>query len=94
MEQPDYLEPLLHFDQYSVKRVDGEWHVYQMFKNLSWLGAEIVAGVEHIDFCTSIEHTGWIGSCPEWAGFRPVVTIPRGDKLDIDQMAFMMEEIS
>jgi hypothetical protein len=94
-EQPNYYEPLLRFDQYTVvwKKSDG-WHVTQLFKNLSWLSAEMVAGVEHIDFCMSMEHTGWLGTCPQWCGFKPVVTIPRGESLIPHHLDFIMECIT
>lgn len=92
-EQPQYHEPTLLFDQYSVKLVDRDWHVYQMFKAVSWLSAEMLAGVEHELFCSSLEHTGWCGTCPEWAGFKPVVTVPRGELLDIEHIEFLMEEV-
>jgi hypothetical protein len=90
-EQPHYYEPLLRFDMYSVVWKDGEWQLVQMFKDMSWLAAEIVAGVEHSDFTQSIEHTGWLGSCPEWCGFKPVITVPRGDTLGLDQLNFAVE---
>jgi len=92
-EQPNYHEPVLTFDQYSVKLINKNWHVYQMFKDISWLSAEALAGVEHTLFCQSFEHTGWCGTCPEWAGFKPIVTVPRGEKLDLDHIEFLMEQI-
>jgi hypothetical protein len=94
IEQPNYHEPSMHFDLYSVTVVENTWHVMQMFRNLSWLSAELLAGVEHTDFCASFEHTGWLGTCPEWHGFKPVVTVPRGERLDLDHIDFLMESIS
>jgi hypothetical protein len=82
-----------HFDLYSVAWIDGEWHVLQIFKNLSWLSAQIVAGVEQIDFCQSIEYTGWLGTRPDWCGYKPIVTVPRGGVLDVDQVEFILESI-
>lgn len=89
--QPNYMEPLLHFDLYSITMVDNEVHVVQMFKNLSWLAAELVAGVTNADFCQSIEYTGWLGTCPEWHKFQPIVAVPRGEQLDLDHIDFILE---
>jgi hypothetical protein len=93
MTQPEYREPLQRFDVYSIVYKDKEWQLFQMFKDLSWLSAELVAGVDQIDFCRSIEYTGWLGTCPEWCGFKPVVTVPRGEKLDLDHIEFVFESI-
>jgi hypothetical protein len=92
-EQPDYFEPILRFDLYSIVFKDKEWHVMQLFKNLSWLADEIVSGTDHVDFCKSVEYTGWVGTCPEWCGFKPVVTVPRGDHLDLEHIEFICEAI-
>jgi hypothetical protein len=91
--QPSHYEPILHFDLYSVKWIKDGWHVTQMFKNLSWLSAEMLSGAEHLDFCASLERTGWLGTCPEWHGFKPVVTVPRGEQLDIDHIDFILEQM-
>jgi len=90
--QPQYHEPNVHFDLYSVRHINGEWHVIQLFKNLSWLSAEMLAGVEHSDFCLSFEYTGWLGTCPEWCSFKPIVTVPRGTSLTVDQAEFILEQ--
>ena len=88
--QPEYHEPLLYFDQYTVVWKEDQWQVIQMFKNLSWLAAELTAGCEATDFCTSIERSGWLGTCPQWNRFKPVVTVPRGESLDLDHIDFIM----
>ena len=93
MTQPDYHEPKERFDLYSVINIRGEWHAVQIFKDLSWLAAECIAGIDQADFCQSIEFTGWVGSCPEWCGFRPIVTVPRGDKLKYDHAAFLVDYV-
>ena len=93
MTQPDYYEPVMRFDLYSVVFKAGEWHRVQMFKGLSWLAAEVLAGVDEIEFCRSMENTGWIGTCPEWYGYMPVVAIPSGTSMGVDQVEFVLEEV-
>jgi hypothetical protein len=90
--QPEYHESIILFDQYSVKMIGEHWHVYQMFKGISWLSAEALSGVEHFEFCRSFEHTGWLGTCPEWCENKPIVTIPRGEKLCLEHIEFLLEE--
>jgi hypothetical protein len=92
-KQPNYHEPVLKFDQYSVKWEENGWVMYQLFKGVSWLAAEITAGTNHFDFCQSVEHTGWCGTCPEWTGWKPIVTIPMGEKIDIEHLDFILESM-
>ena len=93
MNQPLYYEPILRFDLYTAIRDDGGWAVKQMFKNLSFIAAEVLAGVEHEDFCTSFENTGWIGTCPAWTEGRPIITLPRGCLLTTEHLGFIMEAV-
>lgn len=91
----DYHAPdeFLRFDQYSVAIKDGEFHVMQILKDLDLFAASIVAGVTQDDFVESICYTGWCGTCPEWTNYHPVVTVPRGGILALDQLGFMMESL-
>lgn len=87
-------QEFLRFDQYSVVMKEGEFHVMQILKDLDLNSAAITAGVEQDDFVESVTQTGWCGTCPEWTGYRPVVTLPRGGLLALDQLGFMMEAIT
>ena len=91
----DYIEDdeFLRFDMYSVVICDGEFHVAQLLKDMSLFTASVVAGVTQDDFVESVAHTGWCGTCPEWTGHKPIVTIPRGASLALEQLGFMMESL-
>jgi hypothetical protein len=83
----------LRFDQYSIKLMGTHWTTYQMFRDVPMLVAEALVGVEPELFHQSLEYNGWCGTCPEWAGFKPVVTVQSGDKLDFDHITFLLEQI-
>src|SRR4249920_2380339 len=55
----------LRFDQYSVIRKDGDFHVEKILSNVCLVGACAMAGVEEYDFIESVAETGWCGSRPE-----------------------------
>lgn len=93
MVERHYYEPLLRFDMYAPVWRRNKWELERMFTDMSHLGAQIVAGIELTDFIQSIEQTGWVGSCPEWYGFKPIITVPRGDKLDADHLEFAVESL-
>jgi len=52
-----------------------------------------LAGVEQDDFVESVSRTGWCGTCPEWTNYKPIVTVPRGAILALDQLGFMLESV-
>lgn len=87
-------DEFLRFDLYSVTTVEGEYHVAQILKDLDLMSACLVAGVEQDDFVESVCYTGWVGTCPEWTNHRPIVTVPRGGTLALDQLGFMMESLT
>jgi len=84
-------DEFLRFDHYSVIRKDGEFHVEQLAKDTPLMLAVILAGIEQDDFVESVMRTGWCGTCPEWTDHNPIVTIPRGGILALDQLGFMLE---
>ena len=91
----EYLadDEFLRFDQYSVVIKGSEFHVEQLAKDLPLLIAVILAGIEQYDFVESVSRTGWCGTCPEWTNFKPIVTVPRGGILALDQLGFMLESV-
>jgi hypothetical protein len=86
-------DEFLRFDLYSLINLDGQIHVDQMLKDLSLLSAAIMAGIEEDDFIVSVSNTGWVGTRPEWNGYLPIVTLPRGSILALDQLGFMLESL-
>ena len=85
--------PGVTFDQYSALKEDGGYDVFCLLSNLSLLSATIMAGIDERDFIESVERSGWVGTCPQWIGYLPVVTLPSGDNLSPEQLGFMMETI-
>jgi len=85
---------MLRFDSYSVILVGNDYHVAQIGKNLNLMAAQILAGIEETDFIESVTQTGWVGSCPQWTEYMPIVTIPHKGRLALDQLGFMMESMS
>jgi|KBSSwiStaDraftv2_1062776.scaffolds.fasta_scaffold145562_4 hypothetical protein len=86
-------DEFLRFDQYSVVYRHDEFHVEQILKDLDLMAASIMAGVEEDDFIQSVANTGWCGTRPEWVGWLPIVTVPRGAILALDQLGFMLESL-
>jgi len=83
----------LRFDLYSVVKRDREFHVIQLSKGVPIVVAQILAGVNNHDFVESVANEGWVGTCPSWRGFMPMVAMPKGDRLGMDQLDFMMESL-
>jgi len=83
----------LRFDLYSVVKRDREFHVIQLSKGVPIVVAQILAGVNNHDFVESVANEGWVGTCPQWRGFMPMVAMPKGDRLGMDQLDFMMESL-
>jgi len=87
----------IRFDMYSAMIVRqygrARFEVVQIIENVSLLCAVIMADVDERDFVESVANDGWVGTCPHWAGRLPVVTLPVGDKLDMDHLEFMVESL-
>jgi hypothetical protein len=97
MVKADYSaeDEFLRFDQYSVTaEANGDFYVEQILKDLDLMAASIMAGVTEQDFIQSVSNTGWCGTLPEWTGWLPVVTVPRGAILALDQLGFMLESLA
>lgn len=75
-----------------VRNID--YHVVQLAKDVPTFLAQILAGVDGQDFTESVTNTGWVGTCPQWRNFLPVVTVPKDELLGVDQLDFMMDEIA
>ena len=83
----------LRFDLYSVIEKENEYHVIQLSKGVPIVVAQILAGVTNQDFVESVANEGWVGTCPQWRKYLPMVVLPKGQRLGMDQLEFMMEEI-
>lgn len=84
----------LRFDLYSVKKNLGtDYAVVRLVSNVTATFAAIIAGTDWEDFQQSIIHTGWLGTCPDWHSNLPIVTMPGGDLLGVEQLEFMLEQV-
>lgn len=83
----------IRFDLYSVVMKDKEYRVIQLSKGVPIVVAQILAGVNGHDFVESVSNEGWVGTCPEWRNFMPIVTVPKGELLGQDQLAFMLDSV-
>jgi len=81
------------FDLYSVIQRGRDFHVIQLSKGVPMVVAQVLAGVNGHDFVESVANTGWVGTCPQWGKRLPIVTLPRGERLGVDQLDFMMESL-
>jgi hypothetical protein len=90
----DEIEAALRFDIYIVKVVEGEWGVQLLCSDTPLIAAKAIAGVSDQDFIESVANEGWVGTCPQWADFLPVVTTAHGSGLGLDQLAFMLESVN
>ena len=82
----------LRFDVYTVFPSEDDFLVTQFGTNLPLIGAVALAGVHEHDFQQSVEHTGWVGTCPDWTYCLPVVTVPHQIRLGMEQLQFIAEE--
>ncbi len=80
------------FDIYSVERQGEDVVVRHLMTDLTWLVAEMVSGIPHEKFAIDMYRNGWSGHSPEWCRFNPIVVMPRGSKLQIEQWRFLQEE--
>lgn len=88
------LEDSPRFDQYLVRPAgNGDYTVVRLISNVDLMFAVIMAGITEEEFEQSVINTGWVGSCPIWLHGMPVVTMPGGDKLGVDQLEFMLESV-
>ena len=83
----------LRFDLYSVVRKGVDYHVIQLSKGVPTVVAQILAGVTNQDFVESVSNEGWVGSCPQWHHFMPIVTVPKGYRLGTDQLEFLIDSL-
>jgi len=81
------------FDQYSVQPSKVGLQVVQLISNIDFVFAAVLAEVIQDDFEQSVFHTGWVGTCPYWLKYMPVVTIPQGDLLGEEHLDFMIESL-
>jgi hypothetical protein len=81
------------FDLYSVVMRNNEYGVIQLSKGVPIIVAQILAGVTNRDFVESVVNEGWVGTCPQWRNYMPMVALPRGELLGMDQLEFMLESI-
>jgi hypothetical protein len=80
----------LRFDVF-ISQQDG--HITRLFSNVSLTTAEIMSGMGRDEFDTAIMHHGWSGTSPAWTSFRPVVIVPHGELLKLDQFAYLIEQV-
>jgi hypothetical protein len=88
----DEIEAALRFDVYVVVSEHGELDVRKLCSDAGLIAAKAMAGVDDHDFIESVANEGWVGTCPEWTGFLPVVTTPCGAGLGLDQLEFILAE--
>jgi hypothetical protein len=82
------------FDMYSVVIRGKDYHVVQLSKGVPMVVAQVLAGVNGQDFTQSVINTGWVGTCPGWGKHLPIVALPRGERLGVDQLDFMLESLT
>lgn len=90
----DEIEAALRFDVYVVVSEHGELGVRKLCSDAGLIAAKAMAGVSDTDFIESVANEGWVGTCPEWTGFLPVVTTPTDSGLGLDQLEFILEHAS
>lgn len=76
---------------FDVFTTEGD-RLVRSIEGVSLIAARALAGLEDAhDFDNWIEATGWCGTTPAWSGFKPVVVVPKGQLLRIDQFKFIHE---
>jgi hypothetical protein len=84
----------LKFDLYTVKKSDTGMELVELLVNVDLMFAVVSAGIDQHEFERSMTNTGWVGTCPGYTKYMPIVTVPHGEKLGLDHLDFMMESIT
>jgi len=77
--------------RFDVYTTDLDKRISRLFADLSLDAAHIISGMERDEFYRAIMEKGWASNSPAWTSFRPVVLMPRGDLLKIEQFAYLIE---
>ena len=87
------VENAPRFDQYSVRPSKRGMQVVKLIMGVDFVFAAVMAGVTQEEFEQSITHTGWVGTCPDWLKFMPMITVPENERLGMDHLDFMVEAL-
>ncbi len=86
-----HAEP--RFDVYATFPYEDDFGITRIAYNVPVIVAESLAGCDSDDFRASILYSGWCGTIPSWTNSYPVVVIPHQDKLRVEQLEFIADQV-
>jgi hypothetical protein len=81
------------FDVYATFPAEDDFAITKLAHNVPIIVAESLAGCDSSDFRVSIIYSGWCGTTPAWTLGYPVVVVPHQDKLRMEQLEFIADQV-